>query len=52
MAALPCPVELPLIETQLASLVTVQVQSRVVETVTVPVPPVEGKDGVELLTWI
>jgi len=31
--------------------VTVHVQSRVVETVTVPVPPEAGKDAVELLTW-
>jgi hypothetical protein len=52
MVASPCPLELPLIETQPALLVTVHVQSGVVETVTVPDPPEEGKDDVELLTWI
>jgi hypothetical protein len=52
MAALPCPLELPLIDTQLASLVRVHVQSGVVETVRVPVPPEAGKVDVELLTWI
>lgn len=36
----PCPVRVPLSDTQLASLVAVHVQSLAVDTATVPLPPV------------
>jgi hypothetical protein len=50
--AWPCPLREPAIVTQLESVVTVQVQSREVETVSVPDPPTAVKVPVELLAVI
>jgi hypothetical protein len=50
--AWPCPLREPEIVTQLESVVTVQVQSRAVETVSVPDPPTALKLPVELLAVI
>src|SRR5689334_4354464 len=51
--ALPWPSRAPAIETQPLSVVTLQVQSRVVLTLRVPAPPSAGNAAVELvtLTW-
>jgi hypothetical protein len=50
--ASPCPFCDPEIVTQLESVLTVQVQSRVVDTVSVPDPPSAVKLPVELLAVI